>query len=37
SLLFRSPERTLTADEVNSSTDRIKAILREKVGVDFRE
>ncbi|NBR49008.1 hypothetical protein EBU02_09225 [bacterium] len=27
----------MTADEVNSSTDRIKAILREKVGVDFRE
>ena len=37
SILFRSPERTLTADEVNAATDRIKATLREKVGVDFRE
>lgn len=37
SLLFRSPERTLTAEEVNAATDRIKGTLREKVGVDFRE
>ena len=37
SLLFRSLDRTLTADEVNAATDRIKAALREKVGVDFRE
>jgi len=37
SLLFRSSERTLTAEEVNAATDRIKGTLREKVGVDFRE
>lgn len=37
SLTFRSAERTLTADEVNAATDRIKAVLREKTGVDFRE
>ncbi len=37
SLTFRSAERTLTADEVNAATDRVKAVLREKTGVDFRE
>jgi phenylalanyl-tRNA synthetase beta chain len=37
SLTFRSPERTLTTEEVNAATDRIKAVLREKTGVDLRE
>lgn len=37
SLSFRSPERTLTADEVNAATDRIKATLRAKPGIEFRE
>ncbi|MFZ9921236.1 MAG: phenylalanine--tRNA ligase subunit beta, partial [Terrimicrobiaceae bacterium] len=37
SLSFRSPERTLTADEVNAATDRIKAALRAKSGIEFRE
>lgn len=37
SLTFRSAERTLTAEEVNAATDRIKAALREKTGVDLRE
>ena len=37
SLTFRSPERTLTADEVQAAADRIKVALREKLGVDFRE
>lgn len=37
SLTFRSPERTLTNEEVNAATDRIKAVLREKAGVDLRE
>ena len=36
-LTFRSSERTLTADEVNAATDRIKATLRESLGVDLRE
>lgn len=36
-LTFRSSERTLTAEEVNAATDRIKATLRESLGVDFRE
>jgi phenylalanyl-tRNA synthetase beta chain len=37
SLSFRSPERTLTADEVNAATDRIRAALRAKEGIEFRE
>ena len=37
SLSFRSPERTLTAEEVNAATDRIKAALRAKSGIEFRE
>ena len=37
SLFFRSAERTLTADEVNAATDRIKAALRAKPGIEFRE
>ncbi len=37
SLAFRSPERTLTADEVNAATDRIRAALRAKPGIEFRE
>ena len=37
SLTFRSPERTLTADEVQAASDRVKAALRDKTGVDFRE
>jgi phenylalanyl-tRNA synthetase beta chain len=37
SLTFRSAERTLTTEEVNAATDRIKAALRDKVGGDFRE
>ena len=37
SLAFRSPERTLTADEVNAATDRIKSALRAKSGIEFRE
>ncbi|MGH8047071.1 MAG: phenylalanine--tRNA ligase subunit beta [Chthoniobacterales bacterium] len=37
SLTFRSPERTLTADEVNVSCDRLKGRLREQLGIEFRE
>jgi phenylalanyl-tRNA synthetase beta chain len=37
SLSFRSPERTLTAEEVNAATDRIKATLRSRSGIEFRE
>jgi phenylalanyl-tRNA synthetase beta subunit len=37
SLTFRSPERTLTADEIQAAADHIKAALREKLSVDFRE
>jgi len=37
SLTFRSPERTLTTEEVNAATDRLKAGLREFLAVDFRE
>jgi len=37
SLTFRSPERTLTSDEIQAATDRIKAALKDRVGVDFRE
>ncbi len=37
SLTFRSPERTLTTEEVNAATDRLKAGLKAKLAVDFRE
>jgi phenylalanyl-tRNA synthetase beta chain len=37
SLTFRSPERTLTADEIQAAADRIKVALRDKLGVEFRE
>lgn len=37
SLTFRSLERTLTTEEVNAATVRLKAGLRESLGVDFRE
>jgi len=37
SLTFRSPERTLTAQEVTGATDRLKATLKSELGVDFRE
>jgi phenylalanyl-tRNA synthetase beta chain len=37
SLTFRSPERTLTSDEIQAAADHIKAALREKLSVDFRE
>jgi phenylalanyl-tRNA synthetase beta chain len=37
SLTFRSPERTLTADEVNATCDRLKGRLREQLGIEFRE
>ncbi len=37
SLTFRSPERTLTSDEIQGATDRVKAALKDRVGVDFRE
>jgi phenylalanyl-tRNA synthetase beta chain len=36
SLSFRSPERTLTAEEVQSATDRIKIRLQETLGLEFR-
>jgi len=36
SLTFRSPDRTLTSEEVNASTDRLKAGLKERLKVDFR-
>lgn len=34
---FRSPDRTLTAEEVQAATDRIKARLRDQPGLEFRE
>ncbi len=37
SLTFRSPERTLTADEVNEVCDRLKARLRSELPIAFRE
>lgn len=37
SLTFRSPERTLTTEEVNAACDRLKGRLREQLGVEFRE
>jgi phenylalanyl-tRNA synthetase beta chain len=37
SLAFRSPDRTLTAEEVQAATDRIKAALRDQLALEFRE
>jgi len=37
SLTFRSPERTLTTEEVNAASQRIKAQLKERLAVEFRE
>jgi phenylalanyl-tRNA synthetase beta chain len=37
SLTFRSSERTLTSEEVTATMDRLKAGLKERLGVDFRE
>ena len=37
SLTFRSVERTLTTQEVNDSAERLKAGLRQRLRVDFRE
>ena len=37
SLTFRSPERTLTTDEINAAMDRLKKTLKEVLAVDFRE
>lgn len=37
SLTFRAAGRTLTTEEVNATTDRLKAGLKERLGVDFRE
>ena len=37
SLTFRSAERTLMTEEVNATTDRLKAGLKGRLGVDFRE
>ena len=36
SLVFRSPDRTLTAEEVQSATDRIKSHLRKNPALEFR-
>jgi len=36
SLAFRSPDRTLTAEEVQAATDRIKAHLRKNPALEFR-
>jgi phenylalanyl-tRNA synthetase beta chain len=37
SLTFRSPERTLTTDEVNAACDRLRGRLRDELGIEFRE
>lgn len=37
SLTFQSTGRTLTAEEVNASCDRLKSRLREKIAAEFRE
>ena len=37
SLTFRSPERTLTTEEIQTAADRVKTALRDKLTVDFRE
>jgi phenylalanyl-tRNA synthetase beta chain len=36
SLVFRSPDRTLTAEEVQAATDRIKSHLRKNPALEFR-
>ncbi len=36
SLAFRSPDRTLTAEEVQAATDRIKSHLRKNPALEFR-
>ncbi len=36
-LTFRSPERTLTTDEINAACDRIKGRLRSSFPIEFRE
>ena len=37
SLTFRSAERTLTTEEINDATDRLKAGLKQRLAVGFRE
>jgi phenylalanyl-tRNA synthetase beta chain len=37
SLTFRSPERTLTTEEVNAACDRLRSRLRGELGIEFRE
>jgi phenylalanyl-tRNA synthetase beta chain len=37
SLTFRSGERTLTAEEINAATNRLRAGLKQRLGIDFRE
>jgi phenylalanyl-tRNA synthetase beta chain len=37
SLTFRSPERTLTTDEVNEVCERLKSRLRSELPIEFRE
>ncbi len=37
SLTFRSPERTLTTEEINAACDRLRGRLREQLGIEFRE
>jgi len=37
SLTFRSPERTLTADEINAACGRLKDRLRTSLPIEFRE
>ncbi|MEO8206631.1 MAG: phenylalanine--tRNA ligase subunit beta [Chthoniobacterales bacterium] len=37
SLTFRSAERTLTNEEINTACDRLKAHLKKSLSVDFRE
>lgn len=37
SLTFRSLERTLTTEEVNAASQRIKALLKDRLAVEFRE
>ena len=37
SLTFRSPDRTLTTEEVNAASQRIKALLKDRLAVEFRE
>ncbi len=37
SLTFRSSDRTLTTEEINASSDRLKSELKMRLKVDFRE